>query len=109
MFQELFMLIAFLVLGFFAVLLILAACSYIKEKLTDRFGHELKNTDKNVRLAFVMKLDDELKLKNVALKDRDIDVRIAALQRIDDEKLLNEVAECKNNYISRLAKMKIQN
>ena len=109
MFQELFMLIAFLVLGFFVVLLILAACSYIKEKLTDRFGHELKNTDKNVRKAYVMKLDDGLQLKDVALKDRDIDVQIAALQRIDDKKLLNEVAETKNNYISILAKMKIQN
>ena len=98
-----------MVLGFFVVLLILAACSYIKEKLTDRFGHELKNTDKNVRKAYVMKLDDGLQLKDVALKDRDIDVQIAALQRIDDKKLLNEVAESKNNYISILAKMKIQN
>lgn len=89
------------------IVAVLAAFSYAKEKLVDRFGHPLKNTDKNVRKAYVMKSNDEYQLKNVVLNDSNIDVRIAALDRIDDEQMLKEIAECENDSISRLAEKRI--
>lgn len=108
MFQELFMLIAFLFFGMLAVILTLALISYIKEKLVDRFGHELKNTNEDIRKAYVMKSDDENLLKEIALNDRNMDVRIAALDGITDLDILNEISENGHGAVSRIAKRRVK-
>ena len=60
-------LIALLVIGFFVVAFLVNIFLIIKQKLIDWFGSELKNSNANVRKAYVMKLDDDKLLKNVAL------------------------------------------
>lgn len=102
------MLVAFLFFGMIAVIWILAAISYIKEKLVDRFGHELKNTNADIRKAYVMKSDDETLLKEIALTDRNLDVRIAALDGINDLHILNEISEKGRGAASRIAKRRVK-
>lgn len=51
--------------------------------MTDWFGSELKNSNVNVRKAYVMKLDDEEVLKNVALNEYNGDIGVEAVERIN--------------------------
>ena len=52
----------------------------------------MKDSDKNIRLAAVQKITDEVILKAIALKDSDEFIRLAAVQKITDEVVLKEVA-----------------
>jgi hypothetical protein len=81
--------------------------SRIKVKLTDRFGHELKNTDENIRKAYVMKLDDEELLKEIALNDYDDEVAFQAVERIGSKSVLEDIAENGRFVASRAAKRRI--
>ena len=81
--------------------------SRIKVKLTDRFGHELKNTDENIRKAYVMKLDDEELLKEIALNDYDDEVAFQAVERIGSKSVLADIAKSDRFVASRAAKRRI--
>lgn len=109
MIQEIIMFIVYLFFGIIFLILVMVACSRIKQKLVDLFGHELKNTDKNVRKAYAMKLTDENQLKDIILNDNDLDVQIAALGGIEDNDMLRQVAKCRSKSVSRLALRKIKN
>ena len=80
----------------------------VKRKLTDMFGHELKNSNDNVRMAYVMKLNDEEMLKKVALSDYNQDVGVEAVERINTKSYLEEIAECDKFRVSRAAERRIE-
>lgn len=96
----------FFVLG---VIAFLAFLSFLKEKLINAFGNELRNTDERVRKAYVMKLDDEGMLKNVALNDLSEDVAIWAVERIRSRSALEEISRRDRGIVSELARRKIDN
>lgn len=89
-------------------LMVLLACfSFLKEKFLNIFGHPLKNTDENVRKAYVMKSNDEELLKNVALTDYSDDVTFQAVERIKNKSFLSEIARNGKFPVSNAAKRKL--
>ena len=109
--EELIPLIVYSIIWFFialfAVVFLAAAYLKVKRKLTDMFGHELKNRNANVRKAYVMKLNDEEMLKKVALSDYNQDVGVEAVERIKNKSYLEEIAECDKFRVSRAAERRI--
>lgn len=100
--------IIFLFFAICAVVFLCWAVIDVKRKLTDMFGHELKNRNANVRKAYVMKLNDEEMLKKVALSDYNQDVGVEAVERISTKSYLEELAECDKFRVSRVAKRRIK-
>ncbi|SDA48773.1 hypothetical protein SAMN02910315_00849 [Methanobrevibacter millerae] len=90
-------------------MLLLAFLSFLKEKLINVFGSELKNTDERVRKAYVMKLDDEELLKKVALNDSSEDVALWAVERIKSRPVLDEISRSDRGIVSRVARRKMDN
>lgn len=80
----------------------------IKRILTDWFGHELKNSDVNVRKAYIMKSDDEKMLKQVALDEYIQDIGVEAVSRINSKSALEEISQSDRFRVSRAAKRKIK-
>ena len=99
--------VAYLFFFVIAVVLLMAAFSFLKEKLTNLFGHPLKNTDEKVRKAYVMKLNDEELLKKVALTDYNVDVALQAVERIQNKSSLTEIAENAKFPISSTARRRL--
>lgn len=91
------------------VIVLLAFLSFIKEKLINAFGSELRHTDERVRKAYVMKLDDEALLKDVALNDSREDVAIWAVERIKSGSALEEISRSDRGIVSEIAKRKEDN
>lgn len=94
-------------LFFIGVMLLLAVFSFLKEKFLNIFGHPLKNTDENVRKAYVMKSNDEELLKNVALTDYSDDVTLQAVEMIKNKSFLSEIARNGKFPVSNAAKRKL--
>lgn len=94
-------------LFFIGVMILLAVFSFLKEKFLNIFGHPLKNTDENVRKAYVMKSNDEELLKNVALTDYSEDVTLQAVERIKNKSFLSEIARNGKFPVSNAAKRKL--
>lgn len=105
--QSIAFLIAVLVLGFFAVVILIIVLLRIKQKLIDWFGSELKNSNVNVRKAYVMKLNDEEVLKKVALSEYNEDIGVEAVERINNKSSLEEIAKCNKFRVSRAAKRRL--
>ena len=101
-------LIVYFFLFIIAIFLFAAAIYRIKEKFIDKFGNELKNSDEQVRKAYVMKLDDEKLLKEVALTDLSEDVAIHAVERIRDKSILEEISNSNKKSVSNIAKMRME-
>lgn len=99
--------IVYIFLFLIAIFLSAAAIYRIKEKFIDKFGNELKNSDEQIRKAYVMKLDDEELLKEVALTDLSEDVAIHAVERIKDKSILEEISNSNNKSVSNIAKMRM--
>ncbi|WP_407421027.1 hypothetical protein [Methanobrevibacter sp.] len=91
------------------VIVFLAFLSFLKEKLINAFGSELGHTDERVRRAYVMKLDDEDMLKNVALNDSSEDVAVWAVERIRSRSALEEISRSDRGIVSEVAKRKADN
>ncbi len=93
----------------FAVLILglMNLFSKIKRKLTDCFGHELDNSDEKIRMAYVMKLDDEELLKEIAFNDYDEYVAFHAVERIKSKSILEDIAESDRFIVSREAERKL--
>lgn len=110
--EELMQLIFYSIIWFFiaifAIVFLVWAFLDVKKKLTDMFGHELKNRNANVRKAYVMKLNDEEMLKKVALSDYNQDVGVEAVERINTKSYLEEIAECDKFRVSRAAERRIE-
>lgn len=89
------------------VIVFLSFLIFLKEKLINAFGSELKNTDERIRKAYVMKLDDERLLKNVALNDSSEDVAVCAVERITSRENLEEISQSERGIVSGVARRKM--
>lgn len=106
--QSIAWLIAVLFLALIFCMTIISIFLRIKRKFIDLFGHELKNSDANVRKAYVMKSNDDEVLKKVALDEYVQDIGVEAVSRINSKSALEEISKSGRFRVSRAAKRKIK-